>query len=136
MKKIIIILSILIYSFPLFSQEKMDKFVEYHFEYGFGLSEFTEFPKKVERGNVIPFPILDEYLVGLTIKKEKIEISPIIGIIESEKYNGRVRYEISSGVVIKRKNLRFKITNGGFSFVIDFYSRIYMVNAPCGKLLQ
>lgn len=68
MKKIIIILSILC-SFPLFSQEKQSNFVEYHFEYGFGLSEFTEFPKKKEKGNVIPFPILDEYLVGFTFKK-------------------------------------------------------------------
>lgn len=119
MKKNIIILSILLCSFPLFSQEKMDKFVEYHFEYGFGLSEFTEFPKKLEKGNVIPFPILDEYLVGFTVKTKNIEISPIIGIIETEEYNGRIKYKISSGVVINRKKLSLKLTNGGFSIVVN-----------------
>lgn len=119
MKKIIIILSMLLGSFPLFSQEKMDKFIEYHFEYGFGLSEFTEFPKKLEKGNVIPFPILDEYLIGFTVKTKNIEISPIIGIIETEKYNGRIKYRASSGLVIKRKKLSLKLTNGGFSIVVN-----------------
>lgn len=117
MKKIIILV-IFFFSLPVFSQEKRDRIIAYHFEYGFGLSDFYNFPKREEKGNVIPFPILDEYLFGLTIKKEKIEIIPMIGIIEIEDYHGKIKYKPSSGVIIKRRNLHFKITNGGFSINI------------------
>lgn len=113
--KYIISILFLFIPFTALSQEK--EVISYHFEYGFGLSDFYSYPQRFEQDKIMPFPILDEYMVGIKFKKKDFEIMPMIGIVEQEWYDRKMVYKPTVGVVIKKKNLHFKISNGGFTLL-------------------
>lgn len=120
-----LILTFILFLIPFlsFSQERENHLVSYHFEYGFGLTEQHDFPKRLERDEVVHFPTLDEYMIGFSFPVEEVKVTPIIGVLEISNEvprKGRTTYEISGGIIIERKNLRLKISNRGFSLGIEF----------------
>lgn len=120
-----LILTFILFLIPFlsFSQEREKRLVSYHFEYGFGLTEQYDFPKRFERDEVVHFPTLDEYMVGFSFPVEEVKVTPIIGVLEISnevQRKGRTTYEISGGIIIERKNLRLKVSNRGFSLGIEF----------------
>lgn len=121
MKKIIILLIILV--IPIHSIAKNFTLKSYHFEYGSGLMNIYSFPKYYERCDIVHPPALDEYMIGVELPIEDSCITPIIGISETSYDFDREagsEYIISCGVVVERDNIKFKITNKGFSLGITF----------------
>lgn len=124
--KVIVCIFLLISALAMNAQEK-EKVVGYHFEYGFGLMDIHSFPKRFERDENLPFPILDEYVVGYKFPTKTGYVLPNIGVFE-KSYDityGKDRivkstYGFSGGCIVRHKQFDFKISNRGFSVGLRF----------------
>ena len=124
--KIIVCIFLLISALAMNAQEKY-KVVGYHFEYGFGLMDIHSFPKRFEKDEILPFPILDEYVVGYKFPTKTGYVLPNVGVFE-KSYDityGKDRivkstYGFSGGCIVRHKQFDFKISNRGFSVGLRF----------------
>ena len=124
--KIIVCIFLLISALAMNAQEKY-KVVGYHFEYGFGLMDIHSIPKRFEKDEILPFPILDEYVVGYKFPTKTGYVLPNVGVFE-KSYDityGKDRivkstYGFSGGCIVRHKQFDFKISNRGFSVGLRF----------------
>lgn len=124
--KIIVCIFLLISALAMNAQEKKEP-ITYHFEYGFGMMDIYSIPKRFEKDNILPFPMLDEYLIGYKFPIKTGYIIPNIGVFEKsydirydEKRIVQSHYGFSGGFVVRHKQFDFKISNRGFSVGLRF----------------
>ena len=84
----------------------------YHLEYGVLKTSY----ELIEKGNIVPIPMLDEY--GLILNVQLIQ--PCIGILETCNFWNHSIFKPTIGIIINVEKHVIKLSNCGMFYIFKF----------------